>query len=45
MHLKDILSLWFTGIRRGLVQVLMRGPAPCVAVRIISWVRYFSFFP
>lgn len=26
MYLKDILSLWFTGIRRGLVQVVMRGP-------------------
>lgn len=45
MYLKDILSLWFTGIRRGLVQVLMRGPAPRAAMRIISWVRYFSFFP
>ena len=26
MYLKDILSLWFTGIRRGLVQVVRRGP-------------------
>lgn len=27
------------------MQVLMRGPAPRAAMRIISWVRYFSFFP